>query len=1174
MARPESIAVGGYFPTPNEVIPLIAGHLSTSEYISIVDPCAGKGEAVSSLADLLPVRSTLRLCEMEQGRFESLYGVEAKHGDAFNLRLKTGVESVLYLNPPYDFDPVHGRLEEKFLRRFSPILVQGGVLIFIVPLYALKSSAKTLATEYDSLCCMKFPSPEFETFKQVVLFARKVSSFTSPDPKVVAEVLGWTEDTLDVLGDSPRQVYEVPGKVYGGPGHWELRTLDIMGLLSKVRPWYKSTTTGYGLVPHVLPEVPVQDLLFREFPVATPPRPAHIASGMASGLFNGRKVVSDNPELPPLLVKGVFNKEYMTVEEKRNKEGHVTSVVQVQQPRLVITVLDLEAKKYHTLKTSGTTSSLDISEMSVADLLRHYGPSLIQVMGQQCPVLFDPKRDSEELAPVNLQLFKAQAWGAQALVRLLGGTHATKKDRRGKTAVLLGEIGSGKTATVLTVGRTIARRVLVMCPPHLLDSWKEQTLQVLPEAEFRVLRDVQSVDDLRTVPGDKFLVAVLSREAAKLGHGWEGVSKTCPKCGSKVPAGDLAKKRLRCEHREVLLGNDFARRAFELALYMAPYDPSNHRISTLLRGRLLQDRLEAWKTSPKKWEGLDLSWVDTLEPLPHKLLKPSLVADLDYDRLESTVRRLVAEGTWESSGLALDILSLLPPESQKRAELRALDFKCNPWYSNGDKVEWSDGVLTVGGDPPNSLETARNFLEALIAEGSFKLGPKCGEPLYQAVPKPRKVALSKYLKRTRNDFFDLFVIDECHEYASDTSAQGKSAHRINNFGVPTIEMTGSLMNGYASSLFSPTWMLSEDFRKEFGRNDLSKFVSRYGYLKRILTEKDLQTGEVVAFGSRTDRVERSERKVGEAPGVLPLFLFRHLLARAVTLHKADLALDLPPCRQIPCKVSASKPLLDSFQALQRSLVDQIKKDRFDEDLSGKLFGALAELPSYLDRSTEDTGNQPNGLYEIRYPENVGGELVALGKVFPADTLSAKEGWLLEKIGEELDGARNVMVLSWHVNLLPRLARIIGGYINDEVPVLYANKVTTGKRQEWINKNVVKRGRRVLVTNPVAIQTGLNNLVHFSSQIWMENPGCSSTITRQTIGRVDRIGQTKETRIYFPVYEGTLQETLYDLLMRKIAVSTSTDGLDPESALLAAGAAEEGYLSGLSIGKQLWEMLQH
>ena len=82
----------------------------------------------------------------------------------------------------------------------------------------------------------------------------------------------------------------------------------------------------------------------------------------------------------------------------------------------------------------------------------------------------------------------------------------------------------------------------------------------------------------------------------------------------------------------------------------------------------------------------------------------------------------------------------------------------------------------------------------------------------------------------------------------------------------------------------------------------------------------------------------------------------------------------------------------------------------------------------------------------------------------------------------------------------------------------------------------------------------------------------AVLVGQAIGRVDRIGQKRDTRIHFPVYDGTLQVQLYDLLAKKVAVSVSTDGLDPESALQAAGVGEDEYLAGLSIGKQLWAML--
>jgi len=172
MPRPASIAVGGYYPTPAELIPDIAGLLDSSPALEFktshygkmwgdylfLDPCAGDGSALFDLirAMFLPNNPSGNLnhfsrgngptvkviaCEMERGRFKALekklpavmgqnsHQSKAVHADAFNLVLgndySTKGANVLYLNPPYDFDRVHGRLEQRFLARFTQALIPG-----------------------------------------------------------------------------------------------------------------------------------------------------------------------------------------------------------------------------------------------------------------------------------------------------------------------------------------------------------------------------------------------------------------------------------------------------------------------------------------------------------------------------------------------------------------------------------------------------------------------------------------------------------------------------------------------------------------------------------------------------------------------------------------------------------------------------------------------------------------------------------------------------------------------------------------------------------------------------------------------------------------------------------------------------------------------------------------
>jgi hypothetical protein len=1239
MARPESQAFAGFFPTPLHLLPRIARLLSPRREegaeTSILDPCAGEGHAVVELAKYLCKRSpNIFVCEMEFTRYEALEktlrGVgcwkNVLHGDAFRVTFKKGSNegvSVLYLNPPYDTHPVYGRLEHKFLERFTDTLKDGGILFYVVPYYSLKASADFFASRFSELHCYKFPGSDFEAFKQVVLVGQKGSGlFGESNKKLRQDVLTWAEDPerIQKLPAIPEPLWEVPSspRYHDGLEEWIIRPVDITALTKKVRPWMQSARNGALIpIPGIVPDLPVQEMLLRQYPVATPPRPAHIAAGIASGIFNGARLKPSYRErraLPALLVKGCFDKEYRTVEEKKDKNGNTKGLVQVQQPKLVTTVLDLSTFRYHVLK-SGVEPCKGIPKvetMSVADLIEHYGDSMTGVMGVQCPVLYDPRRDADSIPipETPRKLFNAQAHAVRALVKLLGGPSSTKRKRRGKAAILLGEIGVGKSTVAAMAAETIkAKRILIMCPPHLLTSWTNECAAVLPHAEVVVLNNVEDVDALvsrkqRRGTTKRTIVTLLTRETAKLSHSREGVGGTCPKCGSSLPFDpeDLAKKRERCEHIPKTPSNKLAEISIRLGYRLLPFSGD---VAAYFGGFFDKQRANAYDSMEKRpqFRGLTLgelddALVELLMLLPQSLdsetrtkVENAIVVILhaagDEERTLKTAA-IVAANNNSWTHFEQDLLLLLPPGDPRVAqfikevkeaekpksyggdvwhafEQRVQDSKEGKAKAGSIDVSWASGELMLHSKcKRGSLEAARAAFIGIRVFSTFEDGEPCGEFLFQAVPTPRRVALSSYITKYHPELFDFLVLDEGHEYSSDSSAQSFAAHRLTALGLPTILMTGTIMNGYAESLFTNLWALSPAFRSEFDRNERQRFIDRYGYRKRIVEDRDKETKQVVEFGSQSDRVVRSERVVGNAPGLLPLFLLRHLLPISVTLHKTDLAIDLPPLRQERFRVKPTIKQHQFYDQLKDALVTQIKADRYVEGLAGKLWGQLAELPSYLDRAHEG--------FEIRYPESVGGAIVASVPPLPLTPVLPKERWILDKVQSELDEGRNVMVFSWHLSLLPRLQRLISEHIGEDVPILFADKVPTAKRQDWIDREVIRKGARVMCANPVAIQTGLNNLVYFATEIWHENPACNPITYRQAVGRVDRIGQKKDTRIFFPIYEETLQEALYDLLMKKVAVSVSTDGLDPESALQAAGAGEDEYMMGLSIGRQLWKMM--
>lgn len=1221
MSRFESTAVAGYYPTPPHLVDRIRGPLTCANdnfgpaRVQVFDPCAGDAAAVIAFARGIRLSNNrtpeLVVIEMEATRFNAIPSGAAHskhHADAFCVE-SSGSASILYLNPPYDIDPEYKRLEERFLRRFADTLAAGGVLVFIVPFYALNASAETIGMHFADVRCFRFPDSDFAAYRQVVLYARKAPRLRVPDPRIVTKVIQWSKDSGSIpeLPEKSEPLYSV----VECDGLWpKVRAVDVQSLRSEYRPWSQTDRAGnVSPIPGVIPE----SLVGRRFPVAMPPRPAHIAAGIASGVFDGARLEPDQPGLPALIVKGVFNREFRKIDVRVNKDGEVVGNVEVQQPTLAVTVMDLSTHLFHTIRSSSEiTDATTVDKFTTADLLDRYRRAFYAQLMAACPVLHDPARDAAVHAPVARTLYRAQSHAVAATVKLLGGPTAARASRRGKAAIILGEIGSGKSTVALTTAATIgARKTLILCPPHLLDSWRDQAAAVLPEEPVFILRDVNDVDAFAKATRG---IAVLSRETAKLGHAWEGVATRCPRCGANVPEGDLVKKRVHCEAQSIVPANPAAQLLCELSVVLAPEFGNEEHVAQNIFSRTIRRVLEKWKASPRSVNQSDAMTnlvtrvaamtLDTDSSAAHaaRTVLPSLVAFVGTERLHaelaerlykaacigndtdvaSTARFLLMMlGTERRSRLAETLKEWPPPvrydfehdRQWKQFDSAALSFDVSGdpgVVSAYNRIKRQDGVIWLDRSPMGHGKHALNAVESLAKLAKHTLSSKCGEPLFQAVPTPRRVPLATYISRRYPKLFDLLVIDEAHEVSSDGAAQERAAHRLTALGIPTLLLTGSVMNGYAESLFTNLWAISPKFREEFDRGDRGLFVERYGYRKRLVETRHVETGKVVAYGSVTDRVERKERDMGNAPGVLPLLVLRHLLPLAVTLHKSDLALELPPCTEHVEFLECDAALKDKHTTLRTALAQAIKKDQFGPR-SGQLWGALAELPSHLDRSTNDTGNTDTGAYEIKYPDT--DEIVCRAEGFSASKITVKEQWMLDKIRDELAENRPVMVLAWNEKVLPRLVRLIEQHLGEPCPVLIADKVAAGKRQAWIDTHVLGRNRRVLVVNPVAVQTGLNNLVHFCTQIWMQSPACNPIVYRQVVGRSDRIGKTQPTRIWFPVYTNTMQQLLHRLLMHKVAVSMSTDGLDAESALAAAGATEDTTSAALSVGKQLYEMMQ-
>ncbi|MEM3554331.1 MAG: hypothetical protein QXU79_00715, partial [Candidatus Micrarchaeaceae archaeon] len=152
-------------------------------------------------------------------------------------------------------------------------------------------------------------------------------------------------------------------------------------------------------------------------------------------------------------------------------------------------------------------------------------------------------------------LFPAQAHTAAAVLE--------RFRRGGRFAVLVGEMGVGKTTAALAAaaglfarktaraGKPVPFLAVVMCPTHLTAKWEREARGVWPGVRASVVdsaaRAAEFARRALASPGVPHAM-IVSKEMAKLGPGWEPAynvhrfdhaeSYRCPDCGGEIEDGD------------------------------------------------------------------------------------------------------------------------------------------------------------------------------------------------------------------------------------------------------------------------------------------------------------------------------------------------------------------------------------------------------------------------------------------------------------------------------------------------------------------------------------------------------------------------------------------------------------------------------------------------------------
>src|SRR5258707_1068763 len=216
--RPHGKTKLGFFPLPVAEAARLKRCLAFASEFSALDPCVGDGVAFTHLLDGV---STHRYgVEIDANRAEQAraLGIETLQANTMDVRCPPEAASLLYLNPPYDWESGENnnqRLELVFLEHTYRWLKAGGVLLFVVPQLRLAKCARLLSEHFTDLRVFRLTEPACLQYKQIVVLATRrkrhapLSDAALLDGVRYLEALA-TKAELEPLLDTAEVRYEVP----------------------------------------------------------------------------------------------------------------------------------------------------------------------------------------------------------------------------------------------------------------------------------------------------------------------------------------------------------------------------------------------------------------------------------------------------------------------------------------------------------------------------------------------------------------------------------------------------------------------------------------------------------------------------------------------------------------------------------------------------------------------------------------------------------------------------------------------------------------------------------------------------------------------------------------------------------------------------------------------------
>lgn len=419
----------------------------------------------------------------------------------------------------------------------------------------------------------------------------------------------------------------------------------------------------------------------------------------------------------------------------------------------------------------------------------------------------------------------------------------------------------------------------------------------------------------------------------------------------------------------------------------------------------------------------------------------------------------------------------------------------------------------------------------------------CGSPLWQMNGEVWRYEPALFIKRRLRHFFKYLILDEVHEEKGAETAQGHAAAALAAACRKVIALTGTLIGGYAEHLrpllfrLAPGSLIHEGLKW----SNAMGFNERYGRIETRITER---SGSWSDEDNRMSRGSKSTIKYVR-PGIMPPLFGRHLIDKAVFLSLSEVAHNLPPLSEECIPIRMDDELATAYRhEVEEPLKEAIKEmmKRRDRRLLGAMLQTLLAYPDY-----------PFGWEPVGYRKADKFVVVATPPHLSETVIRPKEQVLLDLVKSETAKRRKVWVYVQYTDRhdvegrLEQLLQRAGCRVQ-----LLRTSVPLARREEWIARYAPHLD--VVISHPRLVETGLDLFDkhgrHNFPTICFYETGYNLFTLRQASRRSWRIGQSKDCRIVYLHYEGTMQERAMALMGKKLTAAQALEGTFSSEGLVA------------------------